>query len=71
MFNTRPSGTAQFREGDDVVVLADGMYETTLGVFVRLRPDVNWADIRERKGVVQSHPVAWLRHSDLPRNTLS
>ena len=25
MFNTRPAGTIEFREGDNVVVLADGM----------------------------------------------
>jgi hypothetical protein len=35
-----------FREGDDVV-LAEGTYQGTPGVFVRLREDVNWADIME------------------------
>ena len=64
MFNTRPAGTIEFREGDNVVVLADGMYPCTPGVFIQLKKDVKWAEIRERSGVVQSHPVSWLQHSD-------
>jgi hypothetical protein len=48
-----------FQEGDEVV-LACGTYPGTLGVFLRLREDVNWADIRERNGDVRSHPVLWL-----------
>jgi len=60
------SGTGQidsvFREGDQVV-LADGTYQGTLGVFLRLKEDVNWADITERNGRVRSHPVVWLAHS--------
>ena len=51
-----------FQEGDEVI-LAEGTYQGTLGVFVRLRKDVNWADITERNGSVRSHPVAWLDHS--------
>jgi hypothetical protein len=51
-----------FREGEDVV-LAEGTYQGTPGVFLRLREDVNWADIAERNGRVRSHPVAWLAHS--------
>ena len=31
-----------FREGEEVV-LAEGTYPGTLGVFLRLRKDVNWA----------------------------
>ena len=50
-----------FHEGDEVV-LVEGTYQGTLGVFVRLRDDVGWADITERNGTVRSHPVAWLRH---------
>jgi len=61
MMSNRPVGTA-LREGDEVV-LAKGTYQGTLGIFVRLRKDVNWADIRERSGSVRSHPVAWLDHS--------
>jgi hypothetical protein len=51
-----------FQEGDEVV-LARGTYPGTLGVFLRLKEDVNWADIRERNGGIRSHPVAWLAHS--------
>lgn len=51
-----------FREGDEVV-LAKGTYQGTPGVFLRLREDVNWADISERNGSVRSHPVIWLAHS--------
>jgi hypothetical protein len=61
MVSTRPAGLA-FREGDEVV-LAEGTYQGTLGVFVRLKEDVNWADITERNGSVRSHPVVWLDHS--------
>jgi hypothetical protein len=61
MTSNRPDGTV-FREGDEVV-LADGTYQGTPGVFVRLKNDANWADITERNGIVRSHPVAWLDRS--------
>ena len=48
-----------FFEGDQVV-LARGPYTGTLGVFLRSRADVKWADITERNGAVRSHPVEWL-----------
>lgn len=51
-----------FREGDEVV-LAEGTYEGTPGIFLRLRQDVNWAEITERNGEVRSHPVIWLAHA--------
>ena len=51
-----------FQEGD-AVVLARGTYQGTLGIFARLRADVNWAEITERNGDVRSHPVAWLELS--------
>jgi len=51
-----------FREGDEVV-LSQGSYQGTLGVFLRLREDVHWADITERNGAIRSHPVVWLAHS--------
>ena len=51
-----------FREGDEVV-LAHGTYPGTLGVFLRLKEDANWADITERNGNIRSHPVEWLAHS--------
>jgi hypothetical protein len=60
MTSHRPVDTI-FREGDQVV-LAHGTYYGTLGVFVRLKKDVNWADITERNGSVRSHPVAWMDH---------
>jgi hypothetical protein len=61
MMNTRPADPA-FREGDEIV-LANGTYQGTLGVFLRLREDVKWADITERSGSTRSHPVAWLAHA--------
>ena len=51
-----------FQEGDEVV-LDRGTYQGTLGVFVRLRKDANWAEILERDGSLWSHPVAWLGHA--------
>ena len=51
-----------FQEGDEVV-LARGTYPGTLGVFLWLKEDVNWADIRERNGDIRSQPVEWLAHS--------
>jgi len=61
MTSNESAGTA-FREGEEVV-LAKGSYQGTLGVFVRLKNDVNWADIKERNGSIRSHPVAWLAPS--------
>jgi hypothetical protein len=61
MLSTRPAGPT-FRAGDKVV-LAHGTYQGTLGVFLRLKEDANWADITERNGGVRSHPVIWLAHS--------
>jgi hypothetical protein len=61
MTSNRRVGTV-FCEGDEVV-LVEGTYQGTLGVFVRLRKDVNWADITERNGCIRNHPVAWLDHS--------
>jgi hypothetical protein len=66
MFNTHPAGTTEFKEGDNVVVLADGMYQSTLGVFARLRQDVRWAEIREPSGAMRCHPVVWLQHAECP-----
>jgi hypothetical protein len=50
-----------FREGD-LVVLAEGTYQGTCGVFLRLREDAAWADINEANGSIRSHPVIWLAH---------
>ena len=49
--------------GGDEVVLAQGTYQGTPGIFLGLRGDVKWADIRERNGSIRSHPVTWLAHS--------
>jgi hypothetical protein len=62
MVSNRLAVSTVFREGDEVV-LVEGTYQGTPGVFVRFKQDVNWADIRERNGSVRSHPVAWLDHS--------
>ena len=51
-----------FREGDEVV-LASGTYPGTLGVFLRLKEDVNWAEIRQSDGEIRSHPVIWLAYA--------
>jgi hypothetical protein len=51
-----------FREGDEVV-LVSGTYPGTRGVFLRLKEDVNWADIRECNGEIRSHPVIWLAYA--------
>lgn len=61
MMSNGPVGTV-FQKGDEVV-LAKGSYQGTPGVFIRLKKDVNWADIEERNGSVRSHPVAWLAPS--------
>jgi hypothetical protein len=64
--NTRGVGPV-FREGDQVV-LAEGTYQGTQGLFVRLNDDVNWAQITERNGRVRSHPVVWLAHATAATN---
>ena len=50
-----------FQEGQEVV-LDNGTYCGTLGVFIRLKDDVNWAEIQEQNGAVRSHPVTWMKH---------
>ena len=61
MIETKPVAPV-FHTGDPVV-LADGPYRDTAGVFLRLKEDVNWAAITERNGTVHSHPIIWLAHS--------
>ena len=58
--DSKSAGT-EFRQGDEIV-LAEGTYQGTLGTFLRLKKDVNWAEINERNGRIWSHPVAWLAH---------
>jgi hypothetical protein len=55
-----------FREGDEIVLVGGG-YTGTPGVFLQLREDPKWADIKERNGSIRRHPVEWLAHS--PRIT--
>ena len=50
-----------FNEGDEVVLVGGG-YTGTPGVFLQLREDPKWADIRERDGSIRRHPVEWLSH---------
>jgi hypothetical protein len=61
MMSAQPAGPT-FREGDEVV-LARGSYQGTLGIFLRLKEDINWADVMERNGSVRSHPMVWLAHA--------
>jgi transcription antitermination factor NusG len=70
MFNVCPTKTTEFKEGDSVV-LAEGTYQGTPGVFIRLRQDINWAEILERSGAMRCHPVVWLQPADPPGNTVS
>ena len=65
--SAQPAGPT-FREGDQVV-LAMGSYQGTFGVFLHVKEDTNWADIREGNGAIRSHPVIWLAHSGIPRST--
>ena len=51
-----------FQAGDNVVV-AERLFQCTPGVFLKLKDDVNWAEIKEYNGIVRSHPVILLRHS--------
>jgi hypothetical protein len=60
--NPTPTAGPAFREGDEVV-LAEGTYQGTPGVFLKFNDDRNWAEITERNGDVRSHPVAWLAHN--------
>jgi len=65
MISSRVVGVT-FHEGDEVV-LAEGTYQGTPGVFLRLTKDANWADISERNGSIRQHPIAWLAHAAEPR----
>ena len=50
---------SEFQEGDKVV-LVEGTYQGTVGIFLRVREDGAWADIAEPNGSIRRHPVAWL-----------
>jgi len=51
-----------FHQGE-AVILAKGNNEGATGVFLKLRPDKNWADVADQNGNVRSHPVVWLEHA--------
>ena len=51
----------KFHKGDPVIMIA-GTYYGTTGVFIKLKVDKNWADIKEANGNLRSHPVAWMGH---------
>ncbi len=57
------SAATEFHEGEEVV-LAQGTYQGTPGVFLRLGQDPKWAEITERDGAIRSHPVEWLAHTE-------
>jgi len=69
MIRIHPVNNPEFRAGDRVV-LAEGPYEGTPGVFVTLRKDPNWADIQERNNMVQCHLVIWLEQSNQPAESV-
>ncbi len=54
---------SKFRAGD-TVVLRLGTYQGTQGIFLHFNQDSHWADIAQKDGVVRSHPVEWLAHSE-------
>jgi hypothetical protein len=49
----------RFLKGDEVY-LAKGSYQGTVGIFLNLRNDPKWADIREPGDSIRTHPVEWL-----------
>jgi hypothetical protein len=59
--NSNQPDSRPFHEGEEVV-LAEGTYKGTPGVFLHLRGDPNWADITEADGSVRNHPIVWLAH---------
>jgi hypothetical protein len=63
MIRDRVATDSEFRPGDKVV-LADGPYQGTRGVFVKSGEDCLWAEIKEWNRRVRSHPVRWLRREN-------
>ena len=61
MMNHTNSIQSSFVAGEKVF-LAEGPNTSSVGFFVALRNDVNWADIRESGDLITTHPVRWLRH---------
>lgn len=61
LMNISQPALTVFQPGDSVI-LAQGSYQGTRGVFLRLRPDPRWADIVEANGQTRNHPLVWLAH---------
>jgi hypothetical protein len=66
MHNSSTITGSEFHSGDNVV-LAEGPYQGTQGMFLNLTKDAHWAEIEERHSQgydhrVRSHPVIWLKH---------
>ncbi|HZQ18280.1 MAG TPA: hypothetical protein VFA90_06120 [Terriglobales bacterium] len=57
----------KFHPGEEVV-LAEGPHKYVHGIFLRLREDVEWADIKEANGAISSHPVEWMNTYTGPRS---
>lgn len=53
------TAACRFKKGDPVIMVK-GSYEGTPGVFLNLRSDPKWADIRETDDSVREHPVEWM-----------
>ena len=61
------TASTEFKTGDNIV-LAEGPYQGTTGVFLHLAKDVEWAEIEERNTQatdhrVRAHPLIWLKHA--------
>ena len=54
-----------FHSGDRIY-LAKGSYEGTTGIFLQLKADPKWADIREPNDSIRAHPVEWMALSGAP-----
>ncbi len=50
----------RFRPGDHVMLI-HGPHKFTRGMFLNLKPDVEWAAIEESSGTIRAHPVEWMQ----------
>ena len=57
----------RFHPGDEVV-LAKGPQKYVHGIFLQLKEDVEWADIKQANGAISSHPVEWMSTYTGPRS---
>jgi hypothetical protein len=64
-----PNDSCIFHAGD-AVYLAKGSYEGTPGIFLNLRSDPKWADIREVDDSVREHPVEWMALASTRRKSV-